>query len=104
MPGLESLKRAEDFKRLLRAGVVARTSGAAISVAPGPGPGPRLGLAVRAAGSVERNRIKRRLRAACREALGERRPALDVAVRADGPAASVSFQELVDAFNKALAA
>jgi ribonuclease P protein component len=60
-----------------------------------PGASSRLGLAVsaRAAGAVERNRIKRRVRAAFAEAA----PAgLDVVVRARSRAATADFQELED--------
>ncbi len=56
----------------------------------------RLGLAVRAKGAVQRNRIKRRLRAAAGQAdLG----AYDVVVRADARALGVDFQELVNTFD-----
>ena len=93
---LESLTRAEDFKRLLRAGVSARAGGVAISALPGTGGSSRLGLAVKASKAVDRNRVKRRLRAASREALQERDRPVDLLVRADVSAKSTSFQELVD--------
>lgn len=103
MPGIESLRRAEDFGRIFRAGVSARASGVVICAAPGETEKTRLGLAVRASGAVERNRVKRRLRAACRTVLAEaQRSPVDLAVRADGRAASVSFQELVNLFRTAV--
>lgn len=60
----------------------------------------RLGLAVRAAGAVERNRVKRRLRAALREALARNDIAGDIVVKADTRGAAVPFQELVDLFER----
>ena len=99
---LESLTRAEDFKRLFRAGVTARAAGVAITAVPGAGEHSRLGLAVKAPRAVDRNRVKRRLRAASREALtGTDRP-VDIAIRADVSATSTSFQELVTSLKKAV--
>ena len=99
--GIKSLTRAEDFKRLFKAGVTARAGGVTITSSPGACTESRLGLAVRAPRAVDRNRVKRRLRAACHEALrGDPRP-LDLAVRARAEAASTPFQELVNAFRVA---
>jgi len=89
------------FARLRSDG--ARARGHAVSVtwaAPaGPGPGvPRIGFAVarRAGGAVVRNRVRRRLRAACRELAGRGAlPAGDYLLGAGGAAASVPWPELV---------
>jgi ribonuclease P protein component len=59
----------------------------------------RIGMSVRAHGSVERNRVRRRLRAAFRAAAP---PGYDVVIRTDRGAASVDFQELVKYVEMAL--
>lgn len=56
--------------------------------------GIRLGLAVRAVGSVQRNRVKRRLREAFMAVAREVATGADVVVRADERAAAIPFQEL----------
>jgi len=65
-----------------------------------PGPA-RLGLTARSRSSVERNRIRRRLRAAWREV--EPGPSSDVVVAADRASLEVDFPELVNHLRRALA-
>jgi ribonuclease P protein component len=96
MPRIPSLRHRRDFDRVMSTGARARRGCIQVYVSPAID-GPRLGLAVRVgtAGSVVRNRVRRRLRAAferCSVA-----DAIDIVVRTDARAAEVDFQELVDA-------
>lgn len=91
-----SLSSGRDFRRVMSGGSSRRVGWATIHVAAAPQPGApsRLGLAVAktAGGAVQRNRIKRRLRAAFRSCGPTR--GLDVVIRPRAQAASVAFQEL----------
>lgn len=96
MPRTPSLKNRRDFDRVIASGGRARRGCVQVYVAPAED-GPRLGLAVRVgpAGSVVRNRVRRRLRAAFeRCGVVER---VEVVIQADRSAADVAFQELVEA-------
>ena len=91
-----SLRRREEFVEVLRKGTkVSGSPGLSLSVlcrSGGPG---RLGVAATARGAVQRNRIKRRLRAAFRDA---RTRSVDVVARADSRIARADYQELVSTF------
>lgn len=96
------LSSGRDFRRVMSAGVTRRVGWATIHVAAAPEPSApsRVGLAVAttAGGAVQRNRIKRRLRAAfrsCGPATG-----VDVVIRARAEAATVEFQELEETFQE----
>ena len=97
-----SLSSARDFRRVLKDGRTVRPGWATIYLADGPLPSSpsRLGLAVpaRAGGAVQRNRIKRRLRAAFRSAAPQ--SGLDVVIRARPEATRVDFQELERTFRE----
>lgn len=95
-----SLSSARDFRRVLSEGRALRPRWATVHAVRKTALGPsRLGLAVPATvgGAVERNRIKRRLRAAFR--LAAPSTGLDVVVRARAEAATVPFQELEETFS-----
>jgi ribonuclease P protein component len=94
------LTRAEDFQRLSRRARPVRAHGLAAYALRREGSEMRLGIAARATTAVERNRIKRRVRAAVTHAGA--RPGTDLLVRADAPAARTDFQELVRAVRAAL--
>jgi ribonuclease P protein component len=67
--------------------------------------GPRIGFTVSRAlgGAVQRNRMKRRLREATREAWAEFSPAVDVVVNPKKTVLTAEFVTLVDEIRKALA-
>lgn len=93
-----SLSSPRDFRRVLSDGRAFRPRWATIHVTPrseASAPS-RLGLAVpsRVGGAVDRNRIKRRVRAAFR--LAAPPTGLDVVVRARPDALRVDYQELED--------
>ena len=91
-----SLSSPRDFRRVMSDGRVFRRHWATIHVTPGldPTSPSRLGLAVsaRSGGAVQRNRIKRRVRAAFRHAAPVE--GLDVVVRAREGAVGVEYQEM----------
>ena len=96
MKGARSVKKRRDFREICANGRVGR-SGALVVYAKsregGTGPS-RVGLSVawRGSSAVERNRIKRRLRAAAKEQLPQ--AGWDVVVRGSRGASDKSFQEL----------
>lgn len=93
-----SLRKRGDFNATLKEGRRYRCDGVTLTVAARPGGPGRIGLAVRAPSAVQRNRIKRRFRAAFRAADPR---GCDIVVRGDAGAESVDFQKLVDAFRAA---
>jgi ribonuclease P protein component len=98
MAKIQAITRAEDFRAILKEG--SRTSVGPVSIhvrSNGPGSA-RLGMAVRGPGAILRNRVKRRLRSAFREASPP--PGVDVLVRAGIDASRLSFQELVAIYSK----
>lgn len=101
-----SLARSADFRRVYARGKRARRDGITVWVAPAEAPAQptRLGLAVRAAlgSAVERNRVRRRLRAAFRAY--EPRAGFDVVTRADEGLTGRNFQQLQEDLWAALAA
>lgn len=110
-PGLTSLKKRGDFLRV-RGGARCATKAFVLEAKArvrGPGPQeegcPRFGFTVtKGLGkAVERNRIKRRLRAAAMDVYRQHaHPAFDYVVIARSPALDVKFAELVGDFAKAL--
>jgi len=95
VPALGSLKGLVQFRAVQQDGRRSSIAGVSLAVQPSSGSS-RLGLAVRASGAVERNRVKRRLRAAVRDALALSPGQADIFVRADARAAVVPYQELVE--------
>jgi len=96
----EKLRNSRDFHRVRATGASARSDGLTVYVVrerTGPA---RLGLAPRSKGAVERNRMRRRLRAAWGEI--EAGEGLDVVVAADRDSLGVEFQNLVDHLKGAL--
>lgn len=87
----------------MASGTAVTRRGMTIVVAKRPSPGPaRLGLAVRSdRGAVERNRVKRRLRAAFAEVAVHRD--FDVVIRADGRGATVPWEVLTRTIADAIA-
>jgi ribonuclease P protein component len=101
MPATPALRSSRDFHRVRSSGARARSNGVTVWVAPGPeGVSGRLGLSARSRSAVERNRIRRRIRAAWREAGPT--GSSDVVVGADEAALAPSFQELVNHLKSAL--
>lgn len=101
MPVVRILRSSRDFHRVRSTGAHARSNGITVWVVEGsPGAPPRLGLAARSRSAVERNRIRRRVRAAWREAGVEQ--GRDVVVGADRAALAPPFQELVNHIRSAL--
>ncbi len=96
-----SLRTGAEFQHVL-AGAKARSDGLTVYVAGRGDEGPpRLGLAVgrRVGGAVQRNRIKRRVRAAFRAWSGR---GVDVLVKAGPSAAGLSYQDLENHLIRAL--
>lgn len=106
MSSRSSLARSADFRRVYARGRRARRDGITVWVAPAEGEGrpTRLGLAVRASigSAVQRNRVRRRLRAAFRAY--EAPVGFDVVTRADPGLTGRNFQQLRDDLWAALAA
>ena len=96
-----SLRNRRDFDRVVSSGARARRGCVQVYVAPAA-EGPHLGLVVRVgpAGSVVRNRVRRRLRAAFERCSPPDR--VDIVIRTDERAAGMDFQELVDSLCGAL--
>lgn len=103
MSGVQAVKSSREFRRIVGSGE--RTKGANLTTftTSATGTRGRLGLSVRVRphGSVVRNRVRRRLRAAFVEAGGPG-AGRDVVVRADSGSASVDFQQLVGELTRAL--
>lgn len=99
MPSATSIRSARDFRRVYTVGCRIRRAGMTIHLAPRDdgGSATRLGLVVpgRLGTAVERNRIRRRLRAAFRAC---RPPSpCDVVVRPDASLKEAPFEEIVRA-------
>ena len=90
--GYASITRPVDFRAVLGDGVRSGDRGLTVHVRR-TGAEARLGLVVKASTAVTRNRVKRRLRAAAREA--GLATGSDVVIRADERAAGKDFQEMV---------
>lgn len=101
MPAIETLRSSRDFHRVRSRGTRARSDGVTVWVCgDAPGSVTRVGLSPRSRSSVERNRIRRRLRSAWREVAFE--GSQDVVIAADRIALDASFQELVNHVRTAL--
>jgi ribonuclease P protein component len=100
----QSLSSGREFRRVIGHGRRAVRNGLMVFAARAMAEGPtRLGITVtKSAGTaVRRNRIKRRVRAAC--AAAGPPPGFEVVIRATPEAATMGFQELVDHTASALA-
>src|SRR5687767_10975521 len=94
MSRLPALRAGSDFRRVYARGRKARRDGVTVFVAEGPGPETRTGIVVpaRVGTAVDRNRIKRRVRAVLGGAtLPE---SSDLVVRIGPSAGPLRFQEL----------
>jgi ribonuclease P protein component len=89
------LRNRREFQRVLATGQRARRDGILAAALPGPEPGAaRLGLAVHGGrNAVERNRAKRRLRAAFRDLKSP--GGYDVVLRADERVLRIGYEDLV---------
>lgn len=97
-----SISKGDDFRRAAKQGRRVGTKDVVVFTYENGGPDVRVGMAVRATSAVERNRIKRRLRAALRAA---QPPAgTDVVIRANRGAATTGFQNLVATLEQAVRA
>jgi ribonuclease P protein component len=94
-----TLPSRRDFERVLRAGARARRDGITVSAMAARRGSERVGMVARGHSAVERNRIKRRLRAAL---LRCHTHGLDAVVMADATAATLPFERLVAALQDAL--
>ncbi len=99
---LKSLRFPGDFRRVLNEGRRYRSGSIVIVRSLGRTGQPRLGLVVArsAGGAVTRNRIKRRLRHACRTLPFE--PGMDYVIIASRQVASMPYQELVGWLERAV--
>lgn len=98
---ITSLKSSRDYSRVMRAGV--RTKSGPITVVRLPsneGPA-RVGIVVgrKLGGAVTRNRVKRRIRAAIREA--GLAPDMDYVILPSAEAETMAFPDLVEAIGRA---
>src|SRR5688572_28007062 len=91
--GYASITRPVDNRAVLGDGVRSGDRGLTVHVRKTGAAEARLGLVVKASTAVTRNRVKRRLRAAAREA--GLATGSDVVIRADERAAGKDFQEMV---------
>lgn len=99
-----SLTSGREFRRVYRSGERVREDGVTVWAARREdGADARLGMAIRAGvgTAVERNRLRRRMRAIFRAY--EPEPGRDVVVQATGEAAGRNFQELTTVLGLALA-
>jgi ribonuclease P protein component len=99
MPRVSSLSKRGDIGRVVRLGRRTEVSGLSIRCLDSDAPDIRLVMAVRASGAVARNRVRRRLRAAV--AAAELPGGIDLMIRADGSAAKLNFQKMVDGVREA---
>jgi ribonuclease P protein component len=96
-----SLTSAKDFSATLSSGRRYRAEGLTVTVSRSAESGPpRLGLAVKASSAVERNRVKRRLRAAADRV--EMTPGSMAVITAGHAASAIPFQNLVESLDRAL--
>jgi ribonuclease P protein component len=99
-----SLSSGRDFQRVYRTGTKARADGITVwTTRSSAEPVTRLGIAIRASvgTAVQRNRLRRRVRAIMRAYRPA--PGLDVVIAADRCASSATFQELETHTRAALA-
>jgi ribonuclease P protein component len=91
---MPSLAAPRDFQRVLSQGRRTRSRGIQVSLMPHVSPQlpSRLGLSVRSARAVDRNRARRRLRAAVQGCVPP--TGWDLVIGADRTAATMKFQEL----------
>ena len=97
------INRGEDFRRILRVGRKSRTALGTIAVAAGSSDTFRCGVITSKAlgGAVIRNRVRRRVRAAC-ATLAPSLTGKDVVVRCGEQAPHLSFHEIVSLIESAV--
>jgi ribonuclease P protein component len=105
LPKPQRIRRSQDFKRTYARGRSYPHSLMILYVVPGNAGVTRFGFSVsrKLGGAVIRNRIRRRLREACRRILKEVRPGFDVVFVARRVAATQDFAALEAAIRQLLA-
>jgi ribonuclease P protein component len=104
MPAFPTLRRRADFEAVVRSGSVSATRLLVLRARRTDGPTTRIGLATPASlgGAVERNRVRRRMRALVRARHEEMGAGWDLLVIMKPDARSATFDELRDALNVVL--
>jgi len=104
LPKAHRLRRPRDFRRVQQLGETVRGPLLSLTVAPGVTSATRIGFVVsrKLGGAVCRNRVRRRLRAACSVRLADLAPAHDLVVVARSGAGSARYAEIDAAIEAAL--
>ena len=104
MPPLEMLRRKADFDLIGRHGTVRSSRLLVLRSLKTQGPRTRIGLSTPRAlgGSVQRNRVRRRLRDLLREQLNATEGGLDLLLIARSEAGTASYSELREALRSLL--
>lgn len=104
MPAFPTLRRRADFEAVVRSGNVSATRLLVLRARRTDGPTTRIGLATPASlgGAVERNRVRRRMRALVRARHEEMGAGWDLLVIMKPDARNATFDELGDALNVVL--
>ncbi len=104
MPSFPTLRRKADFEALARGGTARSTPLLVLRCLRTHGATTRIGFSTPKSlgGSVQRNRVRRRLRELVRERYGELGTGWDLLVIARPPAAQATFAELREALASAL--
>ncbi|HEY7452261.1 MAG TPA: ribonuclease P protein component [Candidatus Limnocylindria bacterium] len=104
MPAYPTLRRRADFEAVAKSRAVSATRLLVLRTRRTNGPITRIGLATPASlgGAVERNRVRRRLRALVRARYGEMGAGWDLLVITKPEARSATFAELGGALDDAL--
>jgi ribonuclease P protein component len=104
MPAFPTLRRRADFEAVVRSGSVSATRLLVLRARRTDGPTTRIGLATPASlgGAVERNRVRRRMRALVRARHEEMGAGWDLLVIMKPGARSATFDELGDALSLVL--
>jgi ribonuclease P protein component len=104
MPAFPTLRRRADFEAVVRSGSVSATRLLVLRARRTDGPTTRIGLATPASlgGAVERNRVRRRMRALVQARHEEMGAGWDLLVIMKPDAHNATFDELGDALDTAL--
>ena len=104
MPAFPTLRRRADFEAVVRSGTLSATRLLVLRARRTDGPTTRIGLATPASlgGAVERNRVRRRMRALVRARYEEMGAGWDLLVIMKPDARDATFAELGDALDAAL--
>jgi ribonuclease P protein component len=104
MPAFPTLRRRADFEAVVRSGSVSATRLLVLRARRTDGPTTRIGLATPASlgGAVERNRVRRRMRALVRARHEEMGAGWDLLMIMKPDARNATFDELGDALDVSL--